>query len=441
MHQPLKDAFSVCKTIMRNGYDAYVINAGLQQAILEESGGNEVEVATEVDFARLQKLYPAIEPADDPEAVGILHEGDSLIRFFLTNTLEASHVDSTVVKVTPRLLQKLRDLDEAPSNLVLPSLKATGDAYEGFADWDSGVIRFQGIPDETLKANFLLAFRALRFAANFHMSIEENTWMAVVRNAEACVDACPMIDIMNEWRKVEAENLWRFAQLLFESRIMHQLIPEVAALSRVSQLKNENGEEEDVLAHTFETMRQYSQTLPYDWYGAVACLLHDVGKLQTAEYLEGGWTFYQHHHVGAKLARTILRRLQFLSEDVDLICHLIWHHKRFDFMLTERGIRRFKALDEYPRLIEMSRANIKARNGNYTAFNHNLKYLERADIPEEMTEPLLNGNEIMQQAGLKPGPAVGVIREALLKAQIAGEVTSVAEAEEFVRGFQAREGL
>ena len=435
MPQPLKDAASVCKTIMRNGYDAYIINTVLQQSVLEETGENVAEVATEADFEKLQRLFSQLEPADMNNAVGLLREGDSLIRFFLTNTLEASDLESSVAKVTPRLMEKLEERGELPQNLVLPSSGGTGDAYEGFADWESGVIRLRGIPDETLKSNYLLALRALRFAADFHLPIDENTWMAVVRNAEACIDSSPRLDIMNEWRKVEAENLWRFAQLLFEARIMHELIPEVAALSRVSQPKNDGGEE-NVLSHTFEVMRQYSHTLPYDWYGAIACLLHDVGKLQTAEYLGGGWAFFQHHHVGAKLARTILRRLQFLPEDIDLICYLIRHHKRFDFMLTERGIRRFKALDEYPRLIEMSRANIEAGNGNYTAFNHNMKYLEQADIPEEMTEPLLNGNEIMQQAGLKPGPAVGVIREALLKAQIAGEVTTVEEAREFVRSFQ-----
>ena len=31
MPQPIKEAASICKTIMRNGYDAYVINAALQE--------------------------------------------------------------------------------------------------------------------------------------------------------------------------------------------------------------------------------------------------------------------------------------------------------------------------------------------------------------------------------------------------------------------------
>jgi len=111
------------------------------------------------------------------------------------------------------------------------------------------------------------------------------------------------------------------------------------------------------------------------------------------------------------------------------------------FMLTDKGIRRFKAFDEYPRVIEMVRADIKARGGSYREFNHNLKMLDRADVPEEALEPLLNGNEIMKTTGLKPGPAVGVIREALLKAQIAGDVCSADDAKRFVKAYKESEKL
>ena len=68
----------------------------------------------------------------------------------------------------------------------------------------------------------------------------------------------------------------------------------------------------------------------------------------------------------------------------------------------------------------MCRADIEARDGSYTYFNHNSKYLTRAETDELLLEPLLNGNEIMEYTSLPPGPAVGTIREALLKAQVAG---------------------
>jgi poly(A) polymerase len=105
-------------------------------------------------------------------------------------------------------------------------------------------------------------------------------------------------------------------------------------------------------------------------------------------------------------------------------------------MLTDKGIIRFRALNDYPRLMEMARADVKGRGIAFTAFNHNMKWLERADMPEEMTEPFLNGNEIMEATNLKPGPHVGILRDELLKAQIEGKVTSVEEAIAFVREYK-----
>lgn len=79
----------------------------------------------------------------------------------------------------------------------------------------------------------------------------------------------------------------------------------------------------------------------------------------------------------------------------------------------------------------MSRANIIARDDNYTAFNHNTKYLKRAETPEQMLEPLLNGNEIMEMTQLAPGPHVGEIRQALLQAQKEGIVKNHEDARSF----------
>lgn len=434
MNQHLKDAVSICKTIMRNGYDAYVINSVLQDDLLNENPEAEVEIATELNFERLRRIFPQANETYDQNSIGTVKEGEGIFRFFPTDTSYAAHPDVSVVKVTPRILKKLEERQEIPFNMACPYIPQdqAREAYDGFIDLNQGLIRFIGLPDETLKNNYLLGLRALRFAANFNLPIGPNTWIAIVRNTRRILDYVPISEIVEEWKKVEAENLWQFVRLLFDSQLLHGLIPELAALSRVEQIKNQSNEKETVLEHTLQIMRYYPEQLPYDWYGTIACLFHDIGKLNTAEYVDDKWTFYQHHHVGAKITRKILKRLLFLPEDIDLICHLVREHMRFSFMLTDKGIRRFKSLDDYPRIIEIARANIKARDDNYTAFNHNMKYLEKADIPEEMSEPLLNGNEIMEFAGLKPGPMVGTIRDALLKAQIAGEVSSVPEAVDFV---------
>ncbi|MFO8031493.1 MAG: HD domain-containing protein [Desulfohalobiaceae bacterium] len=440
MRSPLNEAATLCKTIMRNGYDAYLINAPLQEWLLDEDSP-ELDICTEMDSVGLSRLFPGLGFDGPQDSLGRLEQSEIVFNFYPADILEGSYTEASVAKLTPRLLQRLESLGYNPWSWFSLGLPVQEAAEEGFEKLDEGAIRLEGLPDETLKKDYLRAIRALRFAANYHLPIEGNTWLAILRSARRVLDYVSVSDIMQEWRKVEAENMYRFVQLLFQSMILHGLIPELASLSRVMQIKNQEHGEESVWEHSVETMRRYPEELPYDWYGTMACLFHDVGKLFAAEHFQGRTSFYQHHRIGAKVARKILKRLRLNTDEIDLICHLVRNHMRFHFMLTDRGIRRFKALDEYPRLIEMVRADIKARDSSYREFNHNMKMLERAEISEETLEPLLNGHEIMDFTGIKPGPGVGVIREALLQAQVAGDVTTVPEAIEFVMRYQEKEML
>lgn len=431
----IKTGITLCKAIMRNGYDAYAINAPLQKLIIEKTGIVDVDIACACDPDTLFKIFPNAEPYTDEGAMAILHEGDVTLRFYPTDVEDASHPERGQLRFTPRLMRLVQKLDE---QYELPALRPSFTEQDGFKDFnDCGSVTFTGIPALTLSYNYLLAIRALRFAANFDLPVEPHTWMAIIQSANRILDYVPAREIMEEWRKVAAESMWKFVQLLFDANILHGLVPEIAALACVMQERNDDGEMENVFEHTIKCMRLYPEDgLSMDWYGVLATMFHDVGKLYTAEFHNGRWTFYQHHRVGAGVTRKILRRLHFSPEAIDLICHLVRHHMMFHFMLTDRGIRRFKALSETDRLIAICKADIKARDGSYTYFNHNQKYLNRAETAEIMLEPLLNGNEIMEHTGLSQGPAVGIIREALLQAQIAGKVTDMDSAVAFVKEYQ-----
>jgi poly(A) polymerase len=440
MSQPMKEAVALCKTIMRNGYDAYVINPPLQQKAMDKNHP-EVDICTELDQEGLAKLFPNLEESLSSDFSGNLIQDGIRFNFFPADIIESSYTDGTIARLTPRLVKNLESMGDLPLSWACPYIPRAHDVHDGFEKLDSGHICLEGIPDETLKKDYLRAIKALRFSANYHLPIEGNTWLAIVRACRRVLDYVSVTDFMDEWRKVEAENMYRFAELLYESMILHGLVPELTSLSRVMHIKNPDNGKEPVWNHTIEIMRLYPEERPYDWYGTMACLFHDVGKLFAGEYFEGKINFYQHHQIAAKVTRKILKRLRFNTDEVDLICHLVRNHMRFHFMLTDRGIRRFKALAEYPRLIEMARADIKARKGSYKEFNHNMKMLNRADLSQEMLEPLLNGHEIMDFTDIKPGPAVGLIRDALLQAQIAGDVSSVPEAIEFIMRYQKKEKI
>ncbi len=445
MHQALKEAVSICKILLRNGYDAHVINAPLQELLINARQGKNVpitiDIACEPDAETLFKLFPQATPDDVVHAIARLEENGILFRFHPLEANIAGHPELSLLRVTQGMAERMPPAMRRRMRISgIDGAAPPNDAYEGFADVTDGSIRLLGLPDETLRHNYLLAIRALRFAANFDVPIEPNTWMAIVRAAIPVLDYVPATDIMEEWRKVAAESMHRFVKLLYDAHILQGLIPEIAGLACVVQ-QNDKGEiNGNVLEHTLKCMRLYPEEGPhYDWLGTMAMLFHDVGKLYTAEYFDGRWTYYQHHRVGAKVTRRILRRLHFDLADTDLICHLVNQHMRFHFMMTDRGIRRFRAMGETARLIAMARADLLSREDSFTSFNHNMKYLGRAEMPEQLLEPLLNGNEIMEVTNLSPGPQVGTIRDALLEAQQNGLIADREGAIDFVRGYAARE--
>lgn len=444
MHEAIKDAVNICKTLLRNGYDAHVISAPLQDKLLEATRNNgaapAVDIACEPAPETLLKLFPRAVTNSETRAMAQLEENGVTFRFYPMEAGETGHPELSLLRVTPTMAMRLDPEKRAQLRLTgfgapLPN----DDIWDGFAKVQDGPIRLLGLPDETLRHNYKLAVRALRFAANYDVSIEPNTWMAIVRASVRVLDYVPASDIMAEWRMVGAEAMFRFVRLLYDAHILQGLIPEVAALACVVQ-QNDKGEiNGNVFEHTLKCMELYPQeNLHYDWLGTMAMLFHDVGKLFTAEYFDGRWTYYQHHKVGAKVTRKILRRLHFDIEDTDLICHLINNHMRFHFMMTDRGIRRFKAVGETGRLMAMAKADLMARDDSFTSYNHNIKYLDRAETPEQMLEPLLNGNEIMEETQLSPGRQVGVIRDALLEAQQSGQVANREDALVFVRQYAQR---
>lgn len=423
MHQAIKDAIGICKTLLRNGYDAHVINAPMQAQMIDPRKASPVviDIACEPGAETLQKFFPGLS-IDAVTGSVFLEENDSVFRFYPLDPGLTSHPELSLLRITPGMIDRMPD--SMRKQMRISEFEASsqeGDPNDGFASSHDGQIRLPGIPDDTLRHNYLLAIRALRFAANYDMPIEPNTWMAIVRASVRIIDYVPASDIMAEWRKVSAESMHRFVRLLYETHILQGLMPEVASLVCVTQAGSKTTS--NVFEHTLKCMELYPQDeLHYDWLGTMAMLFHDIGKLYTAEYFDNEWTYYQHHRVGAKVTRKILRRFHFDIADTDLICALVNNHMNFHFMLTDRGIRRFKALGETGRLIAMARADLLSKDDNLTSFNHNIKYLARAETPEEMLEPLLNGNEIMEYTHLSPGPQVGILRNALLEAQKCGDV-------------------
>ena len=153
----------------------------------------------------------------------------------------------------------------------------------------------------------------------------------------------------------------------------------------------------------------------------LAALLHDVGKPATREFQPGGGVSFHHHEVvGARMTRKRLKALKYSKEIIEDVSQLVFLHLRFHGYgrgeWTDSAVRRYvtDAGDLLTRLHKLVRADCTTRNKRRAAalqatYDDLEARIARLKEQEDLdnVRPDLNGEQIMELLGLKPGPDVG----------------------------------
>ena len=150
-----------------------------------------------------------------------------------------------------------------------------------------------------------------------------------------------------------------------------------------------------------------------------------------------------------------MNRLGFSADEARFILLMIREHLRLGFYsdhlpLSPRLVFRYvRNLGEAtPLAVLHSLADCAAALGprNTGALDEHLQaaaeILEHYYAQDAVAAPpvLLDGHAIMELLGIPPGPRVGELKDALLEATAAGEVETVAQAEEFLQAAQSKLG-
>lgn len=172
----------------------------------------------------------------------------------------------------------------------------------------------------------------------------------------------------------------------------------------------------------------------------LAILLHDNAKPQTrAPKPDGGVSFHSHQDIGADVAQTIAARLRLSRAEIGYIGAVVRGHMRPGQLneqpeTTPRAAYRFfrdlgaAAVDT----LLHSLADHLATRGPQLSPPHWALHGAWTDRMlgshwhggrgTQKRAPLLNGHTLMQELGLRPGPQLGVLLEAIREAQAVGEI-------------------
>jgi poly(A) polymerase/tRNA nucleotidyltransferase (CCA-adding enzyme) len=181
----------------------------------------------------------------------------------------------------------------------------------------------------------------------------------------------------------------------------------------------------------------------------LGALLHDIAKPQTKQTKPGGGvSFHEHQTIGGEIAATIARRLGFDAAETSYIRTIVREHMRPGQLsvldeITLRAVQRFffATGNAGPDVLLHLLADHMATRGpriNITSWIAQAKWIDALlDViwgeATEPTPPLLNGNELMRELGLTPGPLIGKLLAAVGEAQADGAITTKEEAVDLAR--------
>jgi putative nucleotidyltransferase with HDIG domain len=182
----------------------------------------------------------------------------------------------------------------------------------------------------------------------------------------------------------------------------------------------------------------------------LAALLHDIGKPGTRKVTdEGRILFWGHDVIGAEMSRAFCRRMRTSTTLADFLAEITVHHLRLGFLVHERPLSR-RHVYRYLSACEpvelevtvLSVADRLATRGERTRKEAVDAHVELArDLAQEALvwrgggepEAPVDGERLMRELELEPGPKVGELLELVREAAFAGEVSSAEEALELAR--------
>ena len=301
------------------------------------------------------------------------------------------------------------------------------DYVGGREDLARKVLRAIGDPQARFREDRLRMLRAVRFASVLGFEIEPATWQAVIENARF-IHEVSAERIREELVKIFlSPSRVRGWDLLDESGLMREILPEIEALKGCEQPPQFHPEG-DVWVHTrlMLSMLPEQVSLPL----VFSVLFHDIGKPPTFTVdPDGRIRFNGHEKVGAEMTEVVMNRLRFARKDIDATVEAVANHMAFKDVQEMRvaRLKRFMSRPGFEDELELHRVDCSSSHGyldNYTFLRS--KRDEFANEPL-IPRPLITGHDLIA-LGLKPGPRFKELLETVQSRQLEGGLKDREEA-------------
>jgi tRNA nucleotidyltransferase (CCA-adding enzyme) len=418
-----RDVLDLCERLRAHGKRAWIVGGCVRDLFLGRAA-SDWDVATDARPKELLGIFPRAIPT------GIEHGTVTVVKsghHYEVTTLrgEGTYSDGRRpdwVTFVDEITADLARRDFTVNAIALDPLDGKViDPHAGRNDLERGVLRAVGNARERFAEDGLRVLRAARFVATLELSLDPETEAAIRPTLETYRKVAAE-RVRDEWVKaMKARAPSRAFEVMRRTGILEVTCPEL--LEGVGMEQN-RWHAYDVWRHGLECM----DACAGDPILRIAALLHDVGKPKTRAWSDktADYTFYDHDRVGAEIAEPVAAKLRFSNEDrariVSLVRNHLFHYSGdWGDSAVRRWIRRV-GRERLEDLYALNEADVRAKGRDCAADLDALAHLKvhvarvLAEGTALSTRDLrVNGHDLMRELGVRPGPVIGEILDALLE--------------------------
>lgn len=295
------------------------------------------------------------------------------------------------------------------------------DLYGGIKDIKDKTIRCVLYPEKRFSEDALRIIRAIRFSTVLGFSIESETLETIISKSDT-IKNISIERVRDEFMKIIDSNSPALGiDLLQKTGLLKYIIPELEEGIGCDQ---KGAHIYDVYQHLLHAL-QHASDKGFSRAIRLTALFHDIGKPATRRYdsKKDKYTFFGHEVVGARMTKKILERLRVPRETIDLVVSLVRNHMFFSDteQITLSAVRRIIAkvkpehIWELMEVRECDRVGMKKAEAPYRLRKYHAMIEEALRDPISVSQLKIDGNYLMNDLGMKPGPRMGWILHALLE--------------------------
>ncbi len=291
------------------------------------------------------------------------------------------------------------------------------DPFGGQADVNARLLRAVGDPVARFEEDALRMIRAVRLATTLGFALEPATRAAIEARAEVAAHLSGERIAAELEKLLAAEVPSTGLDLLARTGLLAVILPELAAEHGIRQNKVVG---EDLWRHTLRAVDAVPVGRPVV---RLAALLHDIGKPAT---LADGH-FPGHQSAGATMAAAVMARLRMPRSVAERVVHLVRNHM-FPYQAEwgDPGVRRFIARIGEDALDDLFLLRAADNAGSGGGADPLLDELRRrvdeqiaARVVLDRSRLAVNGQDLISELGVTPGPGLGHVLDELLERVLA----------------------